>query len=224
MNDLLLDPADAGAPRYTERPMPSWKAVAVAFLFLAAIYAPTAAADSPAGAALATGAAAVFLVVLFGVGMLEKHRVCERALLLGPTWPGAVPYVVPLVSIDPASVRLHYRANFMGRRLGRQGTPNLRMGVFSTIAISFTALHPLAAHPRRRHRIGSLYTEPLMRYGNAPSPPVIKELWVLATRRPDRLLQALEAALVDAGVPGARGLAERELRAPLVERWRRESG
>ena len=45
---------------------------------------------------------------------------------------------------------------------------------------------------------------------------------MLASHRPDLLLRAIERVLVDAGVPGSRGVAERELRNPVVERWRRD--
>ncbi len=223
MSDILLQPEDAGRQLYAERPLPSLWALLVALLLLLALYALLARLfDSALGAAATTLGAAVLIALLFAAAMLDKHRVCERALLLGPTLPRALPYVVPLVTIDPASVRLHHRANLIGRRLRQQGAPNLRMAPYATVAVSFTGLHPSAAHPRRRPGAGSLFTEPLLGYENTPFTRVVSERWVLATRHPDRLLRALERALTGAGVPGAGGLAERELRNPIVERWRRD--
>jgi len=223
VSDLLLQPQDAGRQLYAERPLPSVWAVAVVLLLLLAFYTLLVALlDSPAGAALMALGAALSLALLFAAGALEKHRVCERALLLGPTLPRALPYVVPLVTIDPATVRLHRRANFLARRLAQQGTPNLRMAPYATLAVSFKGLHPSAAHPRRRDAAASLYTEPLLRYDNTPFTRVVTDRWVLATRHPDRLLHALEQALTGAGIPGAAGVAERELRDPAVERWRRD--
>jgi hypothetical protein len=225
MSEILLQPEDAGRQLYAERPLPSWWALAVVVLALLAVYALLLRLfDSTLGAAATTAGAALFVALLFGTAMLDQHRVCERALLLGPTLPRALPYVVPLTTIDPASVRLHHRANFITRRLRQQGTPNLRMAPFATVAVSFTGLHPSAAHPRRRAEAASLYTEPLLAYENTAFTRVVTERWVLATRHPDRLLRALEQALDGAGLPGAAGLAERELRNPIVERWRRDPG
>jgi hypothetical protein len=221
MSELPLQPQDAGPQVYAERPLPSPRAVAVVLLGLAAFDTLlTALLGSAAGAAASTAGAALVIALLFGAGMLEQHRVHQRAVLLGPTLPWAVPYVVPLVTIDPASVRLHHRANFIGRRLQQQGTPNLRMVPYLTVAVSFKGLDPLAAHPRRRRRAPTVFTEPLLHHDNTPHTPVVTQRWVLATRHPDRLLRALEQALTDAGVPGVTGLAERELRNPLVEHWR----
>jgi hypothetical protein len=130
--------------------------------------------------------------------------------------------VVAVTTIDPGSVRLHHRANFITRRLRQQGTANLRMAPYATKAVSFRGLDPLAAHPRRRQRAPAVFAEPLLRYENAPVTPVVTERWVLATQRPDLLLRAIEQVLVDGGIPGSRGLADRELRNPVVERWRRD--
>ncbi len=225
MSEILLQPEDAGRQLYAERPLPSWRALVVFLLLLLALYALLVRLfDSVPGAAATTAGAALVLAVLFGAAMLDRHRVCERALLLGPTLPRAVPYVVPLTTIDPASVRLHHRANLIGRRLRQQGTPNLRMAPYATVAVSFTGLHPSAAHPRRRQGAASLYTEPLLQYESTPFTRIVTERWVLATSHPDRLLRALERALAGAGMPGAEGLAERELRNPVVERWRRDPG
>jgi hypothetical protein len=220
---VLLQPEEAGRQVFAQRPLPSVWAVAIAVLLLLAFYAVVAALlDSAGGAATATGGAALVVVLLFASGMIEKHRVCERALLHGPTLPRSVPYVVPVTTIDPGSVRLHHRANFITRRLRQQGTANLRMAPYATKAVSFRGLDPLAAHPRRRQRAPAVFAEPLLRYENAPVTPVVTERWVLATHRPDLLLRAIEQVLVDAGIPGSRGLADRELRNPVVERWRRD--
>jgi hypothetical protein len=179
---VLLQPEEAGRQVFAQRPLPSVWAVAIAVLLLLAFYAVVAALlDSAGGAATATGGATLVVVLLFASGMIEKHRVCERALLLGPTLPRSVPYVVPVTTIDPGSVRLHHRANFITRRLRQQGTANLRMAPYATKAVSFRGLDPLAAHPRRRQRAPAAFAEPLLRYENAPVTPVVTERWVLAT-------------------------------------------
>ena len=116
-------------------------------------------------AALAGYVVAVGLIA--ASGFLDRHRVHEDAVLLGTTWPGATPFVVPVSSIDPGSLVVHERANQVNRRLHMNGTPTMRMAIYSTRAVSFVGLGP-AGGPAR---------------------------WVLGVRDPEPLVAALVAVL-----------------------------
>ena len=142
----------AGRELFAVRPRPGWGFLVVVVVTTALGYGLAYLAPERSPVLAITGAVGVLLVHLGvgGSGLLEKHRVCEHALVLGPTWPGATPYVVPLSSIDPQSIRLHHRANFLGRRLGGPGARNIRMAVYSTKAVTFTGLHYELAHDRLR--------------------------------------------------------------------------
>ena len=215
----FLTREQAGHERFAVRPRAGWGFLVVVVVTTALGYGLAYLAPERSPVLAITGAVGVLLVHLCvaGSGLLEKHRVCEHALVLGPTWPGATPYVVPLTSIDPMSIRLHHRANFLGKRLGGPGARNIRMAVYSTKAVTFTGLHYELAHDRLR-RASPLAVEAHRRsmYDNvAPSPPPTTT-WALGVRDPRPLLHAIEQALVDAGRPAA-GLSERQLRNPIVE-------
>ena len=209
----------AGRELFAVRPRPGWGFLVVVVVTTALGYGLAYLAPERSPVLAITGAVGVLLVHLGvgGSGLLEKHRVCEHALVLGPTLPGATPYVVPLSSIDPQSIRLHHRANFLGRRLGGPGARNIRMAVYSTKAVTFTGLHYELANDRLR-RSSPLAVEARRRpmYDNVAPPPTPTTTWALGVRDPQPLLLAIEQALVDAGQPAA-WVSGRQLRNPTVE-------
>jgi hypothetical protein len=120
MSGPLLDPADAGARRFAVRPLPGPR-----FLLLVVL---TVVAAALLGSAVpggvvsgAVGGAVGLLIVhggMIGSGLIEQHRVHDRGLLLGPTVAGTTPFVIPWSTVDPSSLQVHRRANFIGGRYG----------------------------------------------------------------------------------------------------------
>lgn len=168
-----------------------------------------------AAAGMIGGGVAVTAICLGG--FVEKHRVHEHALLLGPTWPGADPYVVPLASVDPDSITSHVRANQMPKRLHNNGLPTMRCAIYTTRAVSLVGLSYEAAlagrnpaKSRGHQAMGAAL------YGRAEMPREAASRWVLGVRRPKPLLDALEAALAADGRPQP-GLAARVNDRPVVE-------
>jgi hypothetical protein len=234
--DILLDPADAGTVRYEERQTPSWRASLCLVLIYAVVYVASLAivlrdpglpTISPwVQAVIVWSGFAFFFTLVIVLASCQRVQVCDRAVVVRLEVGRARPYVIPLVSIDPASIRLHYHANFLGRRFpGTNGTRVVRMPPYSMVAVSLRGLRPKLAHPRLRtlqpdrHEIVSHFD-----YVNAPALDLapFSDRWFIGTKRPERLLAALEEALVDAGSPGAAGVAQRELTAPRVEHFRRD--
>jgi hypothetical protein len=99
----------------------------------------------------------------------------------------------------------------------------VKMTPYSTVAVSLRGLRPKLAHPRLRI-LHPDRDEIVSHFDYINAPPLdltpFCERWFIGTKRPERLLAALEEALVDAGIPGAAGLAQRELTAPRVEHFR----
>lgn len=157
----------------------------------------------------------VFWLAFTMAGLVERHRVHEDAVVLGATLPGFRPYVIPLTSINPTSVTVHRRANLINRRLHQNGQPNMRMAFYSTTAVSFTGLHFEAARPgvSAITAIGRRATSMLLA-GDLRNVP--NSRWVLGVRDPRPLLEALEAALVEAG-QSQPGLATHALDNEVVE-------
>jgi hypothetical protein len=215
----FLTREQAGRELFAVRPRPGWGYLAIVLVTIALGYGLAYLAPERSPVLAIAGAVGVLLVHLgvAGSGLLEKHRVCEHALVLGPTLPGTTPYVVPLSSIDPQSIRLHHRANYLGRRLGGLGARNLRMAVYSTKAVTFSGLHcELANEKLRRSSPLTMQAQQRPRYDNVPAPPAPSITWALGVRDPQPLLLALEQALVDSGQP-AGGVSEQQLRDPIVE-------
>jgi hypothetical protein len=227
-DDILLNADDAGAVRYSERQGPSPRGWAFVAVILAAVYGlllPLV-GGHPLDAFVAWMGAVIFLGALVLFSLLNRIEVRDRAVAVHLDFWHTQPYLIPLISIDPASVRLHYHANLLGRRLpGTNGTRVARMTAFLTVAVSLRGLRPHLAHPRlRKLASGRFEIEEHFKYLNAPPldlAPYAKR-WIIGTKHPERLLAALEKALVDAGVTGAVGLAERELSAPRIEHLRRD--
>ncbi|HEY0474122.1 MAG TPA: hypothetical protein VGD34_20775 [Kribbella sp.] len=215
---VLLSVADAGQELYSVRPKPgpiAWL-VFVGLLALAFLMGWLAPASGLVGGFAALAGAVVILVPLFGVGMLEKHRVCENALVLGLTpWPGGEPYVIPWSTVPPDSLLLHDPATRAGAgAAGQSGARGTRMAIFSRKAVSLVGLHHDLAHPRRRQTtefarqvLARVTPEEL-----ALRPPLVS--WAMGVRKPEPLLRAIEAALVRFR-PEAAGSADHALAHPV---------
>ena len=226
----FFDESEAGILRYSARQWPTPRAGLVLLLLLLGLPLLVLLAGGPT-ALWGTLGGDLFLLLLAGSGLLERCRIYDRALVVGPTWPGAVPYVIPLETIDPAHVRLWHRANLLARSQPDASLWTRRAAIYTSIGITFEGLSPAAAHARRRDaavaRLGlrpsQTRYDPVAEHG-FPGPGqrgLPTSNWLLGTSRPEPLLRALEAALVSSGRVDARGLADRELRDPAVAPWKR---
>jgi hypothetical protein len=215
---VLLDPGDAGQVRYATRPT----AGPLAWLVLIALIGAAAALGyvvpgGGIGGAIAAGiGAGVVLGGLYATGHLDRHRVCDNALVLGLTpWPGGQPYIIPWSAVDPHSLTLHRPANRPGRPAAEMGSRGARLAAYSTQAVSLLGLHPDLAHPTRRHRTRFarelLATRTPQQIAN--DPPKIR--WVMGTRHPEPLLRAIEEALTRRRDDAA-GIADRALAQPVA--------
>lgn len=203
---------------YAVRPTPSARAVVVIVATLAVIGGFVGLTNHSWLLALfgILGAGLAITAICLG-GFVDKHRVHEHALLLGPTWPGATPYVVPVSSIDPASITSHVHANQLSKRLHNNGLPTMRCAIYTDRAVSLVgisyerALDGRNPAEARGHRaMGAVL------YGRSEMPREAESRWVLGVRRPRPLLEALEAALAADGRPSP-GLAARVDAHPVME-------
>lgn len=213
------DPAEGlGRLIYAVRPMPGPVASAVLISIVAAPGAFTYLTNEHsllyASAAVLSGSALVGAGLV--AGLLEQHRVYERAVAVGLTWPRNRPYVIPMSTIDPDTVTVHQRANMIARRLHSQGLPTMRMAIFSTRAVSFVGLSYEQAHPTANPAKLMRYQLLQAIFGGTPMPRGDRSRWALGVRRPEPLLEALEKAFAAAGRP-APGVAARAAANPIIE-------
>lgn len=218
--------ADLGSLIYSVRPMPRTAPVLLGVAFLVACGAFVFFTNHHSILLTLAGVAGGLVVILAAAasGVLEIHRVYEHAIVVGLSWPRrSPPYIIPLSSIDPASVTVHYRANMIARRLGTGGSPTMRMAIYSTCAVSFvglswetanSALDPTnpGARPLKRTALEMRQAA----FGRGPLPAGSTSLWALGVRDPAPLLQAIERAF-DADDRPQPGLTERALAHPIVE-------
>jgi len=214
---VLMQPEDAGAVVYSTRSVPGPRAVLLVAVLVVAVwtvllFVPE---SGPMQATVATSFLLVFLLLLFGAGMLDHHRVCENALVLGlAPWPGGQAYVIPWSTVSPDSLTLHKPLNRPGRPAAETGSRGARTAVYSTRGVSLAGLHADLAHPRRRVR--SATARELLRMTTPEqleqNPPRIR--WVMGARDPERLLRAIESAMVRHR-PEAEGSAERAIAHPV---------
>lgn len=210
-------PADLGRLVYAVRPTPTAQAWLV-MLAPAAGFAGLGALAPPRTwwtAAIAAGAYLAFLAALAGSGWLEKHRLYENGIVLGPTWPGAKPYVIPTDTINPASVTVHLHANRINQRLHQNGQPSMRMAVYSTRAVSLVGLHYDDAGPRARSGSRWLRTASSL-LGQQPLEGGQTCRWVLGVKDPAPLVSAVMTILQPTGRAGPQ-VAEQVLAAPIEE-------
>lgn len=217
---------DLGTLVYSVRPLPRATpvliAVAVVVVMDAAIY--LGGDSSLMLVGFGTLGALLVMVPAVYSGYLELHRVYEHAVVVGLSWPRtSPPYVIALSSIDPSSVTVHVRANMIARRLQTQGSPTMRMAIYSTRAVSFigrswqtsnAALDPSSpsAQPAKRRLLELRQAA----FTSSPLPAGPTSLWALGVRDPQPLLEALEAAFAADGRPQP-GLAQRALLNPVIE-------
>ena len=211
-------PTDPGRLLYAVRPTPSLPALAIGAAVLVALGVLTYLTNDRSAilAWCAMGGAAIVMGAATAAGFLDRHRVHEHAVVLGPTWPGATPYVVAISSIDPDSVTVHSRAHRVARRLNAVGMPTIRMAVYSTRAVSFRgASFDAAGGGRSAARRTGLEALRAAASGQR-LPREATSVWVLGVRRPRPLLDALEAAFAADGRP-CPGLADAAQARAVVE-------
>ncbi|NAZ84270.1 hypothetical protein GTR02_20925, partial [Kineococcus sp. R8] len=194
---------DQGAVRATFRCWPSdgaWLVLAAPVLALLAF---AAAAPDPAELTVRlvlTGVLALVAAALVAVGALDAHRVCEHGLVVGLARRSR--YVVPWSTVDPGRVRVLERTLLVSRH--RPDEPN----------------------PSPHHRTGFLLTTRSLAVNGFDSAGAARSpfaWWVLGARRPGRLAEAVEAAMVADGYAAA-GLAERAQRQRVRARWGAPTG
>lgn len=209
---------DLGGLIYAVRPTPGVLATAVTlgFIVLVGVFVYLTNERSLLYALTGVVSISALIALLAASGLCEQHRVYEHAVVVGLTWPRNRPYVIPISTIDPATVTVHRRANMIARRLNSGGLPTMRMAVYSTRAVSFVGLTYQKAHPTsnpadqtRRQLLQAAVTGTLMPRGD-------RSLWALGVRRPQPLLDALEAAFAADGQP-APGLAAHAAANPVIE-------
>ncbi|MCW2567226.1 MAG: hypothetical protein JWN54_1323 [Mycobacterium sp.] len=210
----LLEETKAGTLLYGERLTPSpWGWVGLiaipVLIFLGLV--PSA---GIAGSAAGMLGAVLFLTAGTVAGCLMRHQVRDRALLTGLSWRSARQYVLPWSTVDPSRIRLHRRANFIGRRLKEPWSYQYRFNPWNWLIVSVPGPTRELAHPRLRRGALDVLDPDDVDQNGYPT-----DTWYLGTRHPERLLRAIEQAMVASGRTDARGLAARELARPVVERW-----
>lgn len=165
-------------------------------------------------AVLMTGVWLLWVLVFVAVGVVERHRVCEHGLVLG--WRTRSRYVVPWSSLDPGRVRVVRRSNLLGRLPGMPpSSPHYRVGMVSGTAVALNGFDSAVD--------GWLHVPGMLEVTDARTPgsrwrrtPFV--WWFLGTRRPERLVRAIEDAMVADGYP-AHGMADRALAQERTLRW-----
>lgn len=221
MSSPFLEPGQLGSRRFAVRPIPGPRFLGG--VLLSATVAVVICLFVPGGGRYVAAGGAVGLLIVhggvIGSGLIEQHRVHDRGLLLGPTVAGTTPFVIPWSTVDPSSLQVHRRANFIGGRYGPNGpSSNLRMAPYSTSAVSVTGLLPQLASPRRRKSCWAARHHVHGPLGEVPLPEAPTVRWLTGVRDPEPLARAVEAALVAAGHPAAQGAADRALAHPVREK------
>lgn len=207
--------ADMGPILASFRPWPSvrvWQIqLAFSALFLLLWLLPV--EDSWAiSATLLTGQWSTLCIFLLA-GVVDRHRVCERGLVLGLRRRSTL--VVPWSTLDPGRVRIVERSSLLGRydRVPATG-PHFRQGFLTTRSLalngldtaSFGALH-----------LPNLYSAPdVIDHEGSRSTPFV--WWLLGSPQPERVARAIEEAMIAAGYDAA-GLAERASANSVQLRW-----
>ncbi|WP_028045501.1 hypothetical protein [Cellulomonas sp. URHE0023] len=197
---------DMGAVRAVFRSWPGnifWIIAAVMVLPWVALAALQSDPEDRLVALVAAGGFLFFVVLLVGVGVAERHRVCEHGLVVGMRTKS--PFFIPWSTIDPGRVRVVRRSNLLGRLPGvSPSSPHFRHGAASGTALALNGLD--TALTGWRHLPGVEVTDAVRPGSRVRRTPFV--WWVLGGRRPERLAQAIEDAMVADGYP-ARGLAAR---------------
>ncbi|HEY7043558.1 MAG TPA: hypothetical protein VH419_07820 [Nocardioidaceae bacterium] len=197
---------DLGRLLYAVRPLPTARAwlVMLAPAVVFAVLGWFAPPQTWWTAAVPAAAYLLFIAALGGAGWIDKHRVYERGVVLGPTWPGATPYVVPLDTIDPTSVTVHHHANRINQRIHQNGQPTMRMAVYSTRAVSFAGLHYDEAGGRTRSDSKAFRAASTL-LGQQPMSGGRTCRWVLGVKDPAPLVAAIMQSFEATGrvAPGA---------------------
>ncbi|MCB7135734.1 hypothetical protein [Cellulosimicrobium marinum] len=197
---------ELGALRHVEANTPPVRAYVVTVLVVVAFCAGVVLGNGDVVDALVVAPAwvAIAATILWFIGS-EKVLVLENGLVVGSFAPFLRPYVVPFGEVDAWSVQAVDRFARLGRMAAGQGLSSTGRGaLWSRSAVVFVGPSAVVARRHRARVAGTLdVPEPSVRGGT---------LWWFATRgRPDRLVHALAAAMVAAGVPGGDGVAARAL-------------
>lgn len=212
------DHQDMGAPRAVFRAWPGtvfWVVAGVVVVAATGLALLTPNPDDRLWlAALAGGTFLAWSAVFAGVGVAERHRVCEHGLVLG--WRTRSRYVVPWSSVDPGRVRVVHRSNFVSRLKDMPpSSPHYRVGMVSGTAL---ALNGFDSAVEGWHRVPGVLEvtdarTPGSRWRRTPF-----VWWLLGTRRPEALVRAIEDAMVADGYD-ARGMADRAIAQARTLRW-----
>lgn len=145
-----------------------------------------------------------FVVLLVGVGVLERHRVCEHGLVVGMRTRSS--FVIPWSTLDPGRVRVVRRSNLLGRLPGRtSSSPHFRHGAGSGSALAVNGLDSAIGGWRRVPGLVEV-TDAVRPGSRVRWTPFV--WWFLGGRHPERVARAIEEAMVADGYP-AHGLADR---------------
>ncbi|KQR17330.1 hypothetical protein [Cellulomonas sp. Leaf334] len=198
---------DMGAVRATFRSWPGtvfWILAAVVVLPWGALAVALPEAQGRIVAAAVGCTFLLFVALLVGVGVAERHRVCEHGLVVGMRTKS--PFVIPWSTIDPGRVRVVRRSNLLGRLPGRtSSSPHFRHGAASGTALALNGLD--SALGGWRHLPGVVEVTDAVRPGSrARRTPFV--WWYLGSRHPERIARAVEDAMVADGYP-AQDLTDR---------------
>jgi hypothetical protein len=199
---------ELGGIRHVEANPPSptawWVAIGTALLFTVVISLGT---GGIAGALVLIPAWAVIGWIILGYTGAEKVVVLDRGLLIGSFALFLRPHVVPFDRFEVDSITAVRPGWKLGGMLGgRTRLTTGRTAVWAWNGVAFVAAPGPVARRRYVDAAGTFRTEDPARRERA--------VWWFGTwRQPDRLVGALESALVDLGHPVA-GLSQQVL--PLV--------
>ncbi|WP_131105116.1 hypothetical protein [Ornithinimicrobium sufpigmenti] len=154
-------------------------------------------------------------------GVLERHRVCERGLVLGYGPTRSARYVVPWGSVDPARVRVLRRSQLISRHRGMpQVSPHYRIGTgpLAYRSLAVNGLDSATDAGTWVHIPGLLETTTTMSSGSGRR-KIPYAWWILGTPHPQKLARVIEEAMVAAGHTAARGMAARAVEQEIVVPW-----
>ncbi|ROS23937.1 hypothetical protein [Cellulomonas sp. PhB150] len=165
-------------------------------------------------AAAIAGGFLFFVALIAGSGVLERHRVCEHGLVVGFRTKSS--YTIPWSTVDPGRVRVVRRSNLLGRLPGRTASsPHIRHGAASGTALALNGLDTALGTWIPIPGLGGV-TDAVRPGSRFRSTPFV--WWFLGGRHPEKLVRAIEDAMVADGYPAV-GLADRAISQGVTLRY-----